>query len=136
MSRLTIFLARLIGLFAIVVVIALLIRGAAVVELTIASEPLLFMLGLISLGLGIAMVLVHNVWSGGGLPAAVTIVGWLILAKGIVLTIVPSWRLTQFLDGIHFGENMYLFLIPALVIGCYLTWAGFSSRYEESRVSR
>jgi hypothetical protein len=130
MSRITIFLARLIGLFTIAVVIALVIRGVSIVEVAIANEPLLFMLGLISLGLGIAMVLAHNVWSGGALPVVVTVVGWLILAKGMLLTIVPSAMFTQLLDRMNWGENMNFFLIPAALIACYLTWAGFSPRYD------
>ena len=134
MSRLTIFLARLIGLFAIAIVIASLIRGAGVVELVMANEALLFMWELIGLALGFAMVLSHNVWSGGALPVVVTVVGWLILAKGLLLTAVPSATLTQLLDRMHYGENIYWFLIPALLIGCYLTWAGFSSRYDATSI--
>jgi hypothetical protein len=31
---------------------------------------------IISLAVGVAMILGHNVWSGGALPVVVTLVGW------------------------------------------------------------
>jgi hypothetical protein len=33
-------------------------------------------MGLISLSAGLAIVLAHNIWSGGVLPVVVTICGW------------------------------------------------------------
>jgi hypothetical protein len=41
-----------------------------------------------SLAAGLAIILGHNVWSGGTLPVIVTLVGWLIFAKGLVLLVV------------------------------------------------
>jgi hypothetical protein len=38
--------------------------------------------------MGVAMVVGHNVWSGGALPLVVTPVGWLILAKGLLLLVI------------------------------------------------
>lgn len=79
-------------------------------------------------------ILCSLVATGGALALIVTVVGWLIFAKGILLTIVPSATLARLLGGVHYGENIYLFLIPALLIGCYLTWAGFSSRYNPTPI--
>ena len=38
----------------------------------------------------IAMAIGHNVWSGGALPIVVTLVGWLIFAKGLMLSFVSQ----------------------------------------------
>ena len=85
MSRLTVFLARFIGLFTVLLIAALLSRGSAMVETAIADRPLMLTYGIISLAIGLAMILGHNVWSGGSLPVVVTlVVGWLILAKGLL----------------------------------------------------
>ena len=76
MSRLTVFLARFIGLFTVVLVVALLVRGSATVEAAVADGPVMLVYAIISLAAGLAMILGHNVWSGGALPVVVTLVGW------------------------------------------------------------
>ncbi len=88
MSRLTVFLARFIGLFTVLLVVALLLAGSAMVEAALADGPVMLVYAIISLAAGLAMVLGHNVWSGGALPVVVTLVGWLILAKGLMLLFV------------------------------------------------
>jgi hypothetical protein len=127
MSRLTVFLARLIGLFIVLLIVALLMRGSAMVQTAIADKPVMFTYAIISLAIGLAMILGHNVWSGGALPVMVTLVGWLILAKGLLLLfLTPQW-LTGLFERMQYSEHMYLYLTPSLVIGLYLTWAGFTA---------
>jgi hypothetical protein len=127
MSRLTIFLARLIGLFTVLLIAALLLRGSSMVETLIADRPLMLTYAIISLAIGLAMILGHNVWSGGALPVVVTLVGWLILAKGLLLMFLTPEALTQFVERMHYGAHIYLYVAPSLVIGLYLTWAGFAA---------
>jgi len=43
----------------------------------------------VALCAGLALVLAHNVWSGGALPILVTIVGWISLLKGLMILILP-----------------------------------------------
>ena len=126
MSRLTVFLARFIGLFTVLLIAALLLRGSAMVEAAIADRPLILTYAIISLAIGLAMILGHNVWSGGALPVVVTLVGWLILAKGLLLMFLTPEALTQFFERMHYGEHIYLYVAPSLVIGLYLTWASFA----------
>jgi len=56
MSRLTVFLARFIGLFTVVLVVALLMRGSAMVETMVADEPVMLVYAIISLAAGLAIV--------------------------------------------------------------------------------
>ena len=133
MSRLTVFLARFIGLFTVVLMVALLVRGSATVEAAVADGPVMLVYALISLATGVAMILGHNVWSGGALPVVVTLVGWLILAKGLMLLLVTPDALQQIFDHMHYGEHYYLYLAPSLVIGLYLTWAGFTAPSPNAR---
>jgi uncharacterized membrane protein len=88
----------------------------------------LLVYAIISLAAGLAMILGHNVWKGGALPIVVTLVGWLILAKGLMLLFVLPEALRQIFDRTHYGEHYYLYLAPALAIGLYLTWAGFTAQ--------
>jgi len=127
MPRLTVFLARFIGLFTVLLVAALLVRGSAVVETGVADGPVMFAFAIISLALGLAMVLGHNVWSGGVAPVVVTLVGWLILAKGLLLLLLKPEALTQLFERMQYGQHPFLYMAPALVIGLYLTWAGFTA---------
>ena len=127
MSRLTVFLARFIGLFALLVVAAFLARGSAMVETAVANGPVMLVYAMISLAIGLAMILGHNVWSGGALPVVVTLVGWLILAKGLLLLFITPEALTRLFERMQYGEHPYLYFAPSLVIGLYLTWAGFTA---------
>ena len=127
MSRLTIFLARLIGLFAVLLVGTLLVRGSTTIEDAVANGPVMFTYAIISLSIGLAMILGHNVWSGGALPVVVTLVGWLIFAKGQLLLYLTPEALGQTFQRMHYGDHMFLYLAPSLVIGLYLTWAGFTA---------
>jgi len=127
MSRLSIFLARSIGLFTILLVVCLLVRGGAVIETTTADGPVMLSYAIMSLAMGVAMVVGHNVWSGGALPVVVTLTGWLILAKGLLLLILSPETLTGMTHQMRYGEHYALYLAPAFLMGLYLTWAGFSA---------
>jgi hypothetical protein len=127
MSGLTVFLARFIGLFTIVLLAGLLARGSAMVDAAVADGPVMLVYAIISLATGLAMILGHNVWSGGALPVVVTLVGWLIFAKGLLLLPLAPDALSRIFGQMHYGEHMYLYFAPALAIGIYLTWAGFTA---------
>ena len=122
MSQLTIFLARSIGLFTVLLV------AGTVIEATVEDEAVMISYAIISLATGVAMVVGHNVWSGGALPVVVTLVGWLILAKGSTLLVLAPDEMAAMVQRMGYAEHYRLLLTPALVIGLYLTWAGFSSR--------
>ena len=134
MSRLTVFLARLIGLFTVLFVVTLLVRGSAMVAVAVTDGPVMLSYAIISLATGLAMVLGHNVWTGGALQVVVTLVGWLILAKGLLLLFLTPQALSGLLERVHYGEHIYLYVLPTLVLGLYLTWAGFTARgFSSSR---
>jgi hypothetical protein len=126
MSRTTVFLARSIGLFTLLVVVGFLIRGSAAIETTAADTAVMISYAIISLAIGVAMVVGHNVWSGGALPVIVTLAGWLILAKGIFLLVFSPEVFSGMMHRMRYGEHYSLYLAPAFVLGLYLTWAGFT----------
>ena len=89
----------------------------------------LFVLGVITLGAGLAMVLAHNIWSGGALAVIVTIVGWSTLIKGLLfLFLPPHVGMGFFLRELHFDQLFYLYMAIPLVLGSYLTYGGFTSK--------
>jgi vacuolar-type H+-ATPase subunit I/STV1 len=103
----------------------------AIVETATAlvhNPPMLFVVGLITLAVGLAIILVHNVWSGGALPVIVTLVGWLTLIKSLLfLFLSPEAEVGFFLNGLHYEQLFYLYAVICLILGVYLTYGGFRS---------
>jgi hypothetical protein len=138
MSPHTIFLSRLIGLFTLIVAMAEVMHKTAMVS--IAAElvnipALLFILGMRTLLAGLAMVLAHNVWTGGATPVVVTVVGWVLLIRGIVLVAISPSRAIGVLDALHFADLYYLYVAIPLVLGLYLTFVGFSANRPKQRAT-
>jgi hypothetical protein len=127
MPQHTVYLARAIGLFTILVVGGVLIRGTGVIEAAVADQPVMDVYAFVSIGLGIATIVGHNFWSRGVLAAVVTFVGWLVLAKGIVLLLMPVGQVEGLVKQMQYAKYEYAYLAPALLLGVYLTWAGFSA---------
>jgi hypothetical protein len=131
MSSRTIFLSRLLGLYCILVGLSMVTHRQTTVETIKAlvhNAPVLFVAGVIALAAGLALVLGHNVWSGGALPVVVTLVGWISLIKGLLLLFLPPEAAGRFfLGGLHYQQLFYLYPAIALIFGGYLTYGGFRS---------
>lgn len=57
----------------------------------------------------------------------VTLLGWLIFLKGLVLVAVSSNIVSMAVGQLHYADHFYLYLAPSLAIGAYLTLAGFTA---------
>ena len=131
MSSRTIFLSRLIGLYCIVIALSMMTRRQATVETVTAllqNSVMTLILGAITLVAGLAMVLAHNIWSGGALVVIVTLVGWITLIKSLFfLFLPPEVEAGFFLRQLHYQQFFYLYTGVSLVLGIYLTYGGFKS---------
>lgn len=127
----TVFLSRLIGLATLILGAAMLIYEPpliSAVELASQDRSALFMLGGGGVIAGLAIVLTHNVWRRGLCPLVVTLVGWFMLIRGVLMIFLPTGLLLQ-LDALsHFHEHPALYAVVPLVLGVYLTWQGFVVR--------
>jgi len=122
------FLSRLIGLALLLVALSIVMhRQQSVDTLTalVHNPPLLFILGMVFLIAGLAIVLAHNVWSGGALPVIVTLVGWVTLIRGLVLLFLPPQATVGLFAAIHFEQLFYFYIAISLALGAYLTYRGF-----------
>jgi hypothetical protein len=133
----TIYLAKLLGLFTVVLCAWMLLRpadGMALIDALFHQPGLQFTYAMIALGGGIAMVLGHNFWRPGALTIMVTVIGWLVTLRGFVLLLAPGPKLFAALEAAGF-ERLYrpILLVP-LALGLYLTFAGFTAR-EAARSS-
>lgn len=130
MGARTIFLGRLIGLFAILIALAIFLRKADFIDTATAlvrNGPVVLIFGIVALAAGLAMVLAHNVWSGGAMAVAVTLCGWLLLLRGLTLLFLPANVLESIFDFSHLDRWLFLYAAIPLILGLYLTIAGFTA---------
>ena len=132
MSLRTIFLSRLIGLYCILVVPSMVLHRQATVDLMTAllhNSPIMWVLSVITLTAGLAMVLAHNVWSGGALAVVVTLCGWAALIKGLLFLFLPTGVESEFIRRVLNNPQLfYVWMAPSLILGIYLTYSGFTSK--------
>ena len=130
MSSLTIFLAKLLGLYCIIFALAMMTRKqrtVATVKALIANPALLLWVEATGLAAGLAMILGHNVWSGGALPVVITLVGWLIAIRGAGLLALSPDATMKLFGALRYEEFFYVYMAATLILGAYLTYAGFSA---------
>ena len=129
MSTRTTFLSRLIGLYLILISLSMVTHKHATVETMTAliyNPAALYVIGAFAMAAGLAMILGHNVWSGGVLPVVVTLTGWLMLTKSVLLLFLSPQAASEFfLVGLHFEQLFYFYGVFALILGVYLTYSGF-----------
>jgi hypothetical protein len=130
MAPLTIYLSRLIGLFTLIAALSMLgdkPQAIDTVRAVVEDRPALLILGMLGTAAGLAVVLGHQVWSGGVLPVLVTAIGWIVLIRGTILLFLSQHATTRLADWFHFEDFFYLYLGFAAVLGLYLTVHGFSA---------
>jgi len=134
MSPRTLFLSKLIGLYCILVALSMMTRRQATVETVttlLQSPPIMFIVGIITLAAALALILAHNVWSGGALAVVVTLVGWIALIKSLFfLFLPPEMEAELFLRQLHYQQLFYLYGAISFVLGVYLSYKGFTLRAE------
>jgi len=129
MSPRTIFISRMIGLYCLIASLIMFTQKSAMVEIenTLVHSPaMLFLAGIITLVAGLAIVLSHNLWSGGAVPVTVTLLGWIALIKGVLL--LSPGTTAGFWGSLHYEQLYYLYASISFVVGAYLTYAGFRTR--------
>jgi len=133
MSRLPIYLGRLIGLSLLIAALSMFLDRDSVIEMASAlidDRALLLIVGLIALGIALALVLGHNVWSGGLFPLIVTLFGWSQLLRGLALLLLPAETQVAFFQLMRLEDLFYVYAGIPLVLGAYLAYASFTSQYR------
>lgn len=136
MSWSTRFLSRLIGLYCLITAVSMAAHRQATLDTITAlvrDPPLLWIAAIVVVISGLAIVLCHNIWSGGAVPVIVTLVGWILLIRGlVVLFLTPEGQLRLF-AGFHYERLFYFYVAIAFVVGAYLTYGGFRSPPRSAR---
>ena len=128
MSPLTLFIAKLIGLmflvFSLLMATNKRVTLAGIDEL-VRSRGLMVIGGSLNLAAGLAIILGHQIWSGGVLTVVITLIGWLVALRGIVWLFTPQEKLTQYYEALHFEQKYYVATAITGALGLYLSIAGF-----------
>jgi len=125
----TVFLARLLGLFTILMSLAIWFnrRGmVAAVERLVQDSAALLIVELLGLAAGLANVIGHNVWHSL-LAIVVTIVGWLILLRALALMFLSQETIEKIFEWVEWPKRSNLYALISFLIGLFLTIAGFAA---------
>lgn len=128
MSPRTIYLGRLLGLYCLIISIAMMSHKQATIDTVTAmvhEGSVLELTAILAMVAGLAIILAHNVWSGGALPVLVTLIGWMALIKGLVFMFLPPATSVAYFEALRYVQFFYFYMGITLVIGLYLTYASF-----------
>lgn len=123
-----IFLAQLLGPVMVLVSLAMLLRAQSMInmmEVLLQNPPLLFVLGVGQLLGGVTIVLAHDSADGATLALVLVLLGWWLIARGVMLIFLSQNALWALIDSIELTKYHYLSNVVSFLIGGYLTWAGF-----------
>ena len=123
----SIFLAKLIGPFFLIVALSLLVNARAfrgIAEEFMRSPALIFLTGLMVLPVGLAIVLSHNVWTADW-RVVITILGWLTIVSGAVRLLAPRQALDLGRKLYAKANTLYIAAAIWLAIGAILTFFGY-----------
>ena len=130
MFDLSIFLAKVLGLYMLIVGIIMILRLNDFQEIfmeCIKKPAHVFFVGVISLIFGIILVVSHNIWAADW-RIIITIIAWLTLLKGAARLFMakkpPKWLKNMLENKMSLSIITYVMII----FGVYLTWIGFSGR--------
>lgn len=124
--ELSIFLAKVFSIYLVIISLAMFARPNNFKDLAmdLVREPgALFISMFIALILGILLIVSHNVWVMGW-PVLITILGWIVFAKGLIRLFFPELivDMTKILE-----KQIIYFSIAGfnLLLGFVLTYYGF-----------
>ncbi len=130
MSMITIFLGKLLGLYLVAISIAMLTgkrRTLTTLDDMVNDGPWMLFSGMVAVAAGLAIVLAHNVWTGGALTLAVTLVGWAALLKGLSLLFVPPHTMARAYKSMGSERYFHLWMGVVLVLGLWIALKAFTA---------
>jgi len=130
MKPLSVYLGRLLGLFTLITSFWLLTERQntlSTIPALLGDRPAMVIFAIIALAGGLAIVLAHNIWSGGVLPILVTLIGWVMLIRGVLFLFLPPEATLRILAAMQFERFFYIYLAIPFVLGLYLSYLAFTA---------
>ncbi len=129
MKPLSVYLGRLLGLFTLITSFWLLTERQntlSTIPALLGDRPAMVIFAIIALAGGLAIVLAHNIWSGGVLPILVTLIGWVMLIRGVLFLFLPPEATLRILAAMQFERFFYIYLAIPFVLGLSLSYLAFT----------
>jgi hypothetical protein len=120
---LTFFLAQVFGWYLLIIGALFLFKRREFVEAIAEmarSKAMLLLAGIFGTTAGLLVVLSHEVWGAGAIPALVTILGWLILLKGLAVIFLPQQVVDAWTRWSNLEKLSYLYAAVTIILGLYL----------------
>jgi hypothetical protein len=130
MKPLTVYLGRLLGLFTLITSFWLLTERQntlSTIPALLGDRPAMVIFAIIALAGGLAIVLAHNIWSGGVLPILVTLIGWVMLIRGVLFLFLLPEATLRILAAMQFERFFYIYLVIPFLLGLYLSYLAFTA---------
>lgn len=124
----SIFLAKVLGLYLLIIALAMLVNAKNIRALLAESNntSFVFLTGTIALIIGVLLVVTHNIWEADW-KVLITILGWLTLIKGIVRLFFPEYVLRMTARFVQNSRAYFVIDVILLIVGIYLSYVGFAS---------
>ncbi len=122
------FYAQVLGLWLFLLALAMMVHSQRLKKLfteTLSNPSLMHFSGMVALGIGLLIVVSHNIWVAAW-PVVITLFGWVMILQGVMRIFWPE-SFAKFMRDLM-AKNGYTILNWIwLVVGLYLIWAGFAS---------
>ena len=125
--ELSIFLSQVIGIYLVLIGLICVIRRkmmmAAIADM-ISNRGLIYLIAILELLAGIALVVSHNVWVWDT-AVIITIVGWLMLIEALAYLVLPYRTVARIFRAFNRKSWYVGGGILSVVLGLYLAGVGF-----------
>ena len=123
---LSIYLARVLGIYLVVACVAMLVNKKhlpRILEGFSNNLGLVVFSGFIHLFLGLLVVVAHNIWTLD-FRGLVTLMGWAGVVKGGLRMLAPT-KISRFGEEFAGGKKLIVWVAVWLAVGVYLLYSGF-----------
>ena len=122
-----VFIARLMGPWLVVIGVGVLLNEAnyaAMITEAAHSPTLIYLSGLLTLPLGLAILNVYRAWTASW-RVVITILGWLLIVGGAIRIVLPQFTATLATTLYSTSTGLTMFAVFELVLGGYLSFEGY-----------
>lgn len=122
----SIFYAQVVGLWLFLIGLAMVVHSARFKKTamdTLTNPGLMTYTGLFALGVGLLVVISHNIWVTSW-PVIVTLFGWFLILQGLLRLFWPE-SFAKFMKNLMANSGFTVVSWVWVVVGLYLIWVGF-----------
>ncbi|PIR46889.1 MAG: hypothetical protein COV07_01925 [Candidatus Vogelbacteria bacterium CG10_big_fil_rev_8_21_14_0_10_45_14] len=126
--ELSLYLARLFGVYLVLEGLVLLVRQGflhRVLRDLVRTTALRYLIGILVVLAGASIVFYHNIWQEGYV-GLVTLIGWLLLVKGVLYLFIPERTLRNLVRALDKRHWYVVFGVFCMAVGLYLVKMGFA----------